>query len=102
MINYKYSVCTYYEGYFTFALPNKNIITMTGALTITDIIAQYFSKFSLTKSETDQTIRFSPADIYTNQRQIVALWRELNQMNMKPTAKTFLGKIVSIKVHPTL
>jgi hypothetical protein len=73
---------------------------MTGALTIKGIIAQYLSKFSVTKTEIDQTIRFTPADIYANQKQIVALWRELNQMNMKPTAKTFLGKIVSIKIHP--
>lgn len=73
---------------------------MTGALTIRNIIAQYLSKFSVTNTGADQTIRFSFADIYANQGQIVALWRELNQMNMRPTAKTFLGKIVSIKVHP--
>ncbi|MFA6060657.1 MAG: hypothetical protein WC756_20840 [Taibaiella sp.] len=73
---------------------------MTGALSIRDIITQYLSKFSVTKTETDQTIHFPFADVYANQRQIVALWRELNHMNMKPTAKTFLGKIVSIKVNP--
>ena len=73
---------------------------MTGTLSIRDIITQYLSKFSVTKTETDQTIHFSIVDIYTNQRQIVALWRELNHMNMKPVAKIWLGKIVSIKVNP--
>jgi hypothetical protein len=73
---------------------------MTGTLTIKDIIARYLSRFSITKTGTDQTIRFSPGDIYANQRKIVALWRELNHMGMKPRAKTFLGKITSIKIHP--
>jgi chromosome condensin MukBEF complex kleisin-like MukF subunit len=107
VINYKYVVCTYSATHYIFAIPNNIKIyqtkcsSMTGALSIRSIIAQYLSKFSVTKTEVDQTIRFSPADIYANQKQIVALWRELNQRNMKPTAKTFLGKIVSIKIHPT-
>ena len=75
---------------------------MTSALTIRSIIAQYLSRFSIAKTGADQTIRFSLADIYAKQGQIVALWRELNQMNMKPMAKTFLGRIVSIKVNPNL
>jgi hypothetical protein len=106
MINYKHSICTYCTTPYTFAIPNKINYTkqkcssMTGALSIRSIIAQYLSKFSVIKTEIDQTIRFSPADIYANQKQIVALWRELNQMNMKPTAKIFLGKITSIKIHP--
>jgi hypothetical protein len=73
---------------------------MTGTLFIKDIITQYLNKLSVIKTGADQTIHFSPSNIYANQRQIVALWRELNHMNMKPTAKTFFGKIVSIKVNP--
>lgn len=73
---------------------------MTGTLTIKDIIARYLSSFSITKTSTDQTIWFSTGDIFTNQRKIVALWRELNHMGMKPRAKTFLGKITSIKIYP--
>jgi hypothetical protein len=73
---------------------------MASALTIRDIIAQYLSRFNVIKTNTNQTIHFTSADIYTNQKQIVALWRELNHMNMKPRANTFLGRIISIKVYP--
>lgn len=73
---------------------------MTGTLSIKDIIAQYLSKFSVEKAGTDEVIRFSMTDIFFNQAQIVALWRELNHGNMKPVAKTFLGKITAITIHP--
>lgn len=72
---------------------------MTGTLSIKDIIAQYLSTYSLNKAGADQVIRFSISDILFNQRQIVALWRELNHRGMKPAAKTFLGKIMSISLH---
>lgn len=100
MLNYKPFVCTYCTIPVIFTIPNKTLFNMTGTLSIRDIITQYLSKFSVTKTGADQTIHFSFADIYANQRQIVALWRELNHMDMKPTAKTFLGKIISIKVNP--
>jgi hypothetical protein len=73
---------------------------MTGTLSIKDIIAQYFSKFSVARAGADQVINFSITDIFTNQAQIVALWRELNHRDARPIAKTFLGKITAITVHP--
>jgi len=72
---------------------------MTATLSIKDIIAQYLSSYRLNKAGSGQLIRFSMMDIFVNQRRIVALWRELNERGMKPAAKTFLGKIVSISLQ---
>ncbi|RYY11076.1 MAG: hypothetical protein EOO04_35855 [Chitinophagaceae bacterium] len=71
---------------------------MTATLSIKDIIAQYLSSYRLNKAGSAQQISFPMTDIFMNQRRIVALWRELNERGMKPVAKTFLGKIVSISL----
>ncbi len=72
---------------------------MTGSLSIRDIIGQYLRKFSLNRSGAYEVIRFSLTDIFYRQRQIVALWRELNERGLKPVAKTFLGRIIRISLH---
>lgn len=47
-----------------------------------------------------RTIRFSWSEILYGQAQIVALWRSLRAEGLNPVAHTFLGRIMSITIHP--
>ena len=66
-------------------------------ISIDQIIRAHIPGYTIHKVDGVNVIYFSPNDVLFNQHAIVAFWRECNYYHLHPVAKTFLGRIRSIK-----
>lgn len=71
---------------------------LTYNITITDLAKEYFPYSVVKKYKNIEIIRFNWHQVIFNQSEIVAFWRICNNYHIKPIAKTFLGRISSIKI----
>lgn len=67
-------------------------------ITVTDLAKEYFPNAIVRKSGNIEMITFTWYQIIFRQAKISGIWRSCNQYHLKPIAKTFFGRISSIKI----
>ncbi len=55
--------------------------------------------FTVKTTDREIKVKFSLNAFLYKQQSIIALWTELNRLNFRPVAKTFLGRICYIKIE---
>lgn len=63
-----------------------------------DLANEYFPAAAVRKAANAEIMTFNWYQVIFQQEEILALWRACNYYHLKPVAKTFFGKISSIRI----